>query len=135
MWDKRAKLDTSRADGGVHDGDTIYAIRDAGEGITINNLDGLRLYNVYAPELSQTGGQETRQFVVDWLAREKAAVTTSGWYFIVTTVRMVRTDAEQRTLGRFVAVVTSMDGSRNLNVDTQAFITANGYGGGTGSTP
>lgn len=132
MWDKRAKLDTTRTDGGVHDGDTIYAIRDAGEGVTLDVLDGHRLLNVYAPELSQTGGQETRQFVVDWFAREREAVTTSQWYFILTTVRMVRTDAEQRTLGRIVAVVTSLDGSRNLNVDVQAFITSRGYGGGTG---
>jgi hypothetical protein len=94
-------------------------------------LDGLRLAYVYAPELKDRGGPETRQFVVDWFAREKST-TTSKWYFVATTIRMVRTDAEQRTFGRIVLMVTSLDGSRNLNMQVQEFVQRKGYGGGVG---
>jgi len=123
MWDYRAAITS------VHDGDTISASLDRGLG-DIREAMRIRLLGVYAPELTQPGGPETRQFVVDWLARYALPVR---FPFVVTTARGPRSDREITTLERYVAVVESLDHSHNLNVDVSAFITAQGYPGGIGT--
>jgi hypothetical protein len=40
---------------------------------------------------------------------------------------------EQTTFGRYVAMVWTADLTECLNVAVSAFVTASGYGGGTGS--
>jgi len=122
MWDKRAFVSS------VHDGDTLTATLDQGFGDLKENMH-IRLLGVYAPELTQTGGPETRQFVVDWLARYALPVR---FPFVVTTARGPRSDREITTLERYVATVESLDHSHNLNVDVSAFVTAQGYPGGIG---
>jgi len=123
MWDRRARVLS------VHDGDTITAVLDQGFGDTKEIV--VRMLGVYAPELSQAGGAETRAFVARWLDQTTLAGTT--YSHVVTTARTVRSDKEQTTLGRYVATVTNHDGSRNLNAEVMEFVAANGYGGGTGS--
>lgn len=123
MWDKRAFVTS------VHDGDTITVTLDQGYGDLKENMK-IRLGVVFAPELSQPGGPETRQFVVDWLARY--SLIPLRFPFIVTTARGPRSDRELTTLERYISNVETLDHSHNLNMDVQAFVTAQGYGGGTG---
>ena len=122
MWDKRAKIAS------VHDGDTVTVILDQGFGDT--KEIAVRLLGVYAPELSQVGGSETRAFVDDWV--RKYNVFLNGWSFVVTTARGPRSDKEKTTLSRYLALVETVDHGHNLNVDVQAFVDSNGYTGGIG---
>jgi len=119
MWDKRAKILD------VHDGDTVTVLADSGRGITEEYV--VRMLGVWAPELRQPGGVECRQFVVDWLARQGPV----KWPVVVTTAR-TSTDREVTTFGRYVATITSLDGTDNLNLAVMGFVAEHGYGGGTG---
>jgi endonuclease YncB( thermonuclease family) len=123
MWDKRAEYVDN------HDGDTIKVNLDQGFGDIKENVN-IRLMGVWAPELSQPGGVECRDFVRQWFADHDV---NPRWNFIVTTARMKVADSEQMTFNRYVAVVTSLDGSDNLNLDISAFVAKNGYSGGVGS--
>lgn len=125
MWDRRARY------AGNHDGDTITVVLDQGFGDT-KTID-IRLYGVYAPELSEKGGPECRDFVTKWFIEQMDSVKTSNWNFVVTTMKMKRADHEQMTFDRYVATVTSLDGSRNLNLEIQDFIDEHVYSGGVGS--
>lgn len=122
MWDKRAEyLDNN-------DGDSVKMVLDQGFGDT--KLVEIRLLGVYAPELSQPGGPECQEFVSSWFNKNNP--TQTRWGYIVTTIRMKRTDKEQTTFNRYVAVVTNMANTSNLNAEVAEFIHTNGYGGGTG---
>lgn len=118
MWDRRARLDR------VKDGDTFVAVLDQGFGDS-KQID-VRLLGVYAPERGQLGFEDCTAFTRRWLDGE-ASSTGARWPFVVTTARMPVADREQSTLGRYVATVTSLDGSRNLNIALAAFIAENGY--------
>jgi endonuclease YncB( thermonuclease family) len=124
MWDRRAAL--VRA----HDGDTIIVVLDQGFGDT--KEISLRLLGVYAPELSQAGGKECLSFVSEWLHTNTSP--SVRWPFVVTTARMKVADREQKTLDRFVGTVTTLDGSRNLNLELSAYIESKGYVGGIGAS-
>lgn len=121
MWDKRAQLVR------VKDGDTIVAVLDQGFGDT-KEID-VRLFGVWAPELDEPGGPEVKEFVQSWFLQQPLL----KWPFVLTTVRMKVSDKEQVTLGRYVALVQSADGLRNLNVEIMLFVARQGYGGGTGA--
>lgn len=123
MWDRRAKVLK------INDGDTLVALLDQGFGDTKEIT--VRLLGVWAPELNQTGGPETKEFVVNWLDGKTLAGTT--WSFIITTARMKTVDREQKTFDRYVATLTTMDNSYNLNVDVMDFVMRNNYAGGSGS--
>ena len=120
MWDKRAEYLSN------HDGDTIKMILDQGFGDT--KLIDVRLLGVYAPELSQPGGLECQEFVKSWF--DRYYLPSTRWSYIVTTSRMKRTDREQMTLNRYVAVVTDLASASNLNAEISEFIYKNGYSGG-----
>jgi endonuclease YncB( thermonuclease family) len=124
MWDKRAQVTN------VHDGDTITVTLDQGFGDLKEGMR-LRLNGVYAPELSQPGGLETKRFVEDWLARYANAALR--FPFVVTSVRTPRSDKEVTTLERYVAIVDSADRKFNLNWAISDFIKTSGYAGGVGS--
>lgn len=122
MWDKRAEyLDN-------HDGDTVKMVLDQGFGDT--KLIDVRLLGVYAPELSEEGGKECQAFVEEWFETHKLDGTR--WEFIVTTVRMKRSDKEQTTLSRYVGVITDLTSTSNLNAEVSQFIQDKGYAGGLG---
>jgi endonuclease YncB( thermonuclease family) len=122
MWDKRARILSN------HDGDTLTAVLDQGFGQTTQIT--VRLFGVWAPELKEAGGPETRDFVTAWVNQYTYGVL---WPFLVTTMRTPRSDLEVQTLGRYVALVETVDRGHNLNLEVQAFVTERGYGGGTGS--
>lgn len=111
----------------VHDGDTVTVFVDRGHDDA--STWHIRLRDVFAPELSQAGGPETRAFVLAW-------VTDNGdgtdWPFQLETFRTPRSDVDVTTLSRYVGVITSATG-QCLNTDVQTFVTQHGYGGGTGS--
>lgn len=123
MWDRRARLVSD------HDGDTITAVLDQGFGDT--KQIKVRLLNVYAPELKQTGGVDTKNYVMKWFTDN--CPMTASWQFVVTTHRLPMADGEDMSFDRYVATVTTLDGSKSLNADVEAYVTAQGYPGGTGS--
>ena len=111
----------------AHDGDTVTALVDRGH--DDQSTWAIRLKDVYAPELSQAGGVETRDFVLGWLADNGDG---TDWPYRLETFRTPRSDVDVTTLSRYVGVVTSSSGA-SLNADVQAFVTGHGYGGGVGS--
>ena len=121
MWDKRAKILSN------HDGDTLTVLLDQGFGQTTEIQ--VRLFGVFAPELSQTGGKECQAFVSEWV--EKNSVLHK-WPFIVTTMRGVRSDKETVTLSRYVGVIETIDHHSTLNTDVQEYVLECGYSGGIG---
>lgn len=125
MHDRRAQVIDD------HDGDTATMILDQDFGDT--KLMDVRFAGVYAPELKDVGGSDTQLFVADWFKKAATGAPYSRWPYIVTTLRMKRTDREQKTLDRYVGTITNWDGTRNLNHDVNEFIHAQGFGGGTGS--
>lgn len=123
MWDRRAEYLEN------HDGDTVKMTLDQGDDDT--KTRSFRLLGVFAPELSQVGGPECRDFVRSWFTQRLRPGVRRN--FVVITARMKVADHEQTTLGRIVATVTSLDGTDNLNLDVMQFIVSRGYGGGVGS--
>ena len=122
MWDKRA------AALGNHDGDNVNVMLDQGFGDT--KTIELRLDGVYAPELTQTGGEATRDFVTAWIT-ERTPSGSAKWPFIVTT-RMNRTiTKEVRTFTRYVG--TLMYNQESLNAAVNEFVAVNGYPRGMGT--
>ena len=121
MWDKRAQVLSN------HDGDTVTLILDQGFGDT--KKINLRLDAVYAPELNQVGGPETREFVRAWCADRSMPLVT--WPFVTITRMNRAVTAEQSTLGRYVGTV--MCGQESLNAAINAFLHERGYVGGIGS--
>ena len=123
MWDYRAQVTD------VHDGDTLTVLLDLG--FSTHRVEtALRLLGVYAPQLSQPGGPETKAFVESWVS-SRFARSGSQWPFVCTTARIKSDAHEVTTLGRYVGTVTS--GTESLNDAINAFIAANGYGGGIGA--
>lgn len=110
----------------VHDGDNLWLETDQLD--WSRKVRALRLFNVYAPELKDRGGPECRKFVADWVGRWSGP----GWPFSVDTV-LNGNSRDLLTFNRFVAVVWNADRTSQLNAEIQAFVTANGYPGGTGS--
>lgn len=121
MWDRRARLVR------VKDGDTFVALLDQGFRDT-KEVD-VRLYGVYCPERGEPGFEECKAFTQAWFDLE-AVNAGSTWPFVVTTHRMKTIDREQTTLERYVGTVTSLDASRNLNLDLMAFVLAQSFGPG-----
>lgn len=97
----------------AHDGDTLTALIDVGFGARVE--EAIRLAGVSAPELSQTGGPESRAFTAVWLAELSPALR---WPMTVHTVPTTATEpTERRTFVRYVAtVIDAHDPSRVLNI-------------------
>ncbi len=115
----------------IHDGDTLRLELD--RGFDDRSVRDLRLYGVYAPELSQPGGQDTRDFVLGWLRAHHAEVRDAGWPLAVDTLRVRDNSHEQTTLARYLGIVYSADRMCCLNDDITAYVQEQGYTGGIGS--
>lgn len=113
----------------VHDGDTAWLEWNTGRR-NMALVDN-RFYNVFAPELTQDGGPDCRQFVVDWLAHQ-AAATKTLWPFMVDAV-LDANGHEIETLGRTVVIVRNSAGTAILNDDMSSYIDLHGYPRGKGA--
>lgn len=111
----------------VHDGDTIHVLID--RGFDDMSKISIRLKDVWAPELADEGGTETRNFVLGWLYDHH---DETDWPFLVETFRTPRSDVEVMTFNRYVAKVMAADGSV-LNLQINDFVNLNDYDGGIGS--
>ena len=121
MWDRRADFLSN------HDGDTVTMVLD--QGFYDTKQINIRLANVWAPELKQAGGVETRNFVTHWF---EDRFIKGVWSFVVVTYR-TKAGREIKTFDRYVADVLSVDGTSHLNSDVMKFIADMGYDGGVGS--
>lgn len=99
----------------AHDGDSFWVMADTGFGD--RHEPELRLYDVGAPELVmrlprlfQPGGQETTEFVAEWM-RQAAASQPGRRWFLSVGVGMTKTyePNEKTTFRRYVATVFRYD--------------------------
>ena len=68
----------------------------------------MRLADVWAPELSEPGGPETRTWVLDWL---EANTFTRRWPLLVDTQPNTNPEPEERrSFIRWIATVRAIDG-------------------------
>lgn len=111
----------------VYDGDSIEV--DVDRGFDDTSRLSIRLRDVWAPELSQPGGLDCRNFALGWVDDNGDG---SLWPFRLETFRTPRSDVEVATFGRFVGVVQAASGA-TLNAAMTAYVTERGFGGGTGS--
>lgn len=125
MWDYRARVVD------VHDGDTLTVELDLGFRLAAK-VD-VRLQDVYAPELRQHGGTETKAYVQGWVDTMERNYYGHDWPFIVRTLRKKDDSEEVTTFDRYVAVVTDLGGTDCLNVAVEDYVKANKFPGGTGS--
>lgn len=108
MWDYRARALT------VLDGDTIRMLMD--QGFNGRQQEDIRLVNVTAPEKSEPGGPETKQFVIDWIEK-----FPGEWPLRVLTSKS-KSDVETRSFVRYLAVVYDIGGLSCLNNDITRFL-------------
>jgi hypothetical protein len=125
MWEYRASL--SPATGAVHDGDTVRLLIDLGFDVRADKW--IRLADVAAPELSQPGGRQAREFVRGWLVRRVLTDSPTGravslrWPFRLVTEVTKRPEPEEvTTFARYVGRVYDMTGAC-LNDDVRAYLT------------
>lgn len=126
MWDTRSSYV------GNHDGDTVTYLSDMGRRI-FHQADH-RLLGVWAPELSEPGGMDVRDFVAEW---HQIRIAKKKWPFLVTTTLVRASDVDtaeaKKTLDRYVSTVTCIATNESLNVMVQQYIERMGYSGGIGS--
>lgn len=110
MWEYRANLVR------VIDGDTLVILLDLG--VSVRAEEHIRLVDVRAPEMSQPGGLETREYV-------KARMTQLPplrWPLTVRTVPNTNPEPdERRTLVRYLGTVLALPGY-SLNADVNSFL-------------
>ena len=119
----------------VHDGDTVKVEVDLG--FEVRYQIGVRLYNVYAPELADPpdpttgspGGPATRQAVVDWLLAHSG--TNRVWPFSVATTRL---PAEPDSFDRYVGELADYDGISLNTYVRNDFLKVRRYGRGVATT-
>jgi endonuclease YncB( thermonuclease family) len=80
----------------VHDGDTVKIVADRGGGDWWPFW--LRIARVYAPELSEPGGYEAR----DWLDTFIRQLPPKEWSMVTVTHRRMTSDNEIKSLDRWV---------------------------------
>jgi endonuclease YncB( thermonuclease family) len=80
----------------VHDGDTVKLRVDRGGGD--HWVFWLRIASVYAPELSQPGGYEAR----DWLEQFIRQLPPKDWGMVTVTHRRMTSDNDVKSLDRWV---------------------------------
>lgn len=104
MWDKRAEYLDNEAD-------SVKMVLDQGFGDT--KLVDVRLLGIYVPA---AGAVDCKMFISDWFARFERD-KSPRWNFIVTTTQIGRFE--------FVAVVTDLSISSNLNAELAKYINEN----------
>lgn len=109
MWEYRAALLN------VHDGDTMRFLIDVGFDARVE--DAIRLKGVFAPELSQPGGDDARNFVINLV--QSAKVMT--WpYLIRTEPNTTAEPIEKTSFSRYIGTVYFIDNQTTSLNDTIA---------------
>jgi endonuclease YncB( thermonuclease family) len=121
MHDRRARFVEN------HDGDTVTMILD--QDFDDMKKINIRLANVWAPELDEHGGIQTKAYVSFLLSGRNSI---EEWPFIVHT-SVTKTDKPVKSFDRYVATVMSPDGKWSLNSELMKYITESGFKGGIGS--
>lgn len=85
------------------DGDTIHAGIDCG--LDIATQQTIRFYGINAPELPAPAGEAAKQFVIDWFN-----ANCPDGKFLLQTVKDKR-----EKYGRYLGIILSPDGTKNLN--------------------
>ncbi|SRR6266540_1880198 len=117
MWEYRASVLS------VVDGDTLRTLWDQGR--HTYGQEDVRLLDVWAPELREPGGPETKEFVSSWCAEAARAnfPLTLRWPILIhTEINSLVEPEEKRTFTRYVADVWFIDKSRHLNADVRTFL-------------
>jgi hypothetical protein len=114
MWDYRARCLR------VHDGDTLTLLID--QGLHSRQEEQIRLVDVFAPELSQLGGNETRTFAQNWVNTWSVGLI---WPLYVITEKNTNPEPdEKRTFTRYIGKVYSIQSKSCLNDQVSAFLFA-----------
>src|SRR5258706_9501064 len=114
MFDYRARCQS------VHDGDTVTMLMDTG--FHGRQEEHIRLLGVFAPELSQAGGHETKQFVLDWV--NKWFNNLIIWPFYIVTEKNTTTEPQEiQTLARYIGTIWDINKKSCLNNEINAFLT------------
>lgn len=90
----------------VHDGDTIRL--DVDLGFSTHAYVWIRLQEVHAPELGESGGHEAKRVVEEWLA-----IHAPGGYVTLQTQQTsgtLKEIKERMTFIRYVGLITAVDG-------------------------
>lgn len=103
----------------VHDGDTVSVVLDVG--FDHYPCVYIRLNDVRAPELSDPGGEETRDFLDDLLPY--------GTCVIVKTDKGPRMGRQKMSFVRYVGTLRDEDGV-DIGTEVSGFVKEHGYGGG-----
>lgn len=114
MWDYRARCLH------VHDGDTVTLLLD--NGFHSRHEEAIRLLKVSAPELSQPGGPETKQFVDNWMSLwdEKPGF---DWPLYVMVEKTAQPEPHEiMTFTRYVGTIWTIDKKYCLNDGINAFL-------------
>ena len=114
------------------DGDTVTLLIDQGLGHTKTTEDGLRLTDVYAPELTGVGGADTRDYVT---ALFQSHTTTGRWPIMVRTLMTRAGTRERLTFGRYIGTVWAPGDPMSLNEAVNAYLLTMGCPRGTGYKP
>lgn len=107
MWTYQVRVER------VIDGDTVRFLFD--NGMYIRSSQSIRFAGVNAPELSEPGGREARDFVTRWLVEH--AQLGGEWPFHITT------EKDRQTFNRYIGVITCVECGENLNDATKAYLT------------
>lgn len=109
IWNYQASVER------VVDGDTARFLVD--HGMFIRSSQAIRLLDVNAPELSETGGKECRMFVAGWLhTHETHTLPPPIWPFLLTTLK------DKQTFNRYVGTVTCGTCAASLNTDVNTYL-------------
>jgi len=101
----------------ITDGDTCRLLVD--HGAYIRSQMDVRLADVYAPELRDPGGYETREYVLDWMAE----LPSVNWPLLIRTDPNTTPEPEERrSFVRYIATVWDIGEIRCLNVDLRGFL-------------
>lgn len=126
LWDYRCSFI------GNHDGDSVTLRVDQGFGTSRVTQEGLRLKDVYAPELRETGGADVRDFVSAWFDRKATEEFWNDWPFMLRTEMTKGGTRERVTLGRYIGIVWFPSDPISLNEAVNAYVIEKGYSRGTG---
>lgn len=113
----------------VHDGDTITVHVDKGGVNETSEIWHIRLKDIYAPELSQPGGPESRDNLRTLLQN---ANDGSLWPYMLQTFRTPLSDLDLMTFNRYVGTIWGADNVQ-INAVQETWIKSQGYSGGIGS--